>query len=66
MAKYSVSVLFEGQGRLIVRADTEDQAVEGAQQMDLEDIDVALFSIRATDIKRRLTTGDDIHERAEE
>lgn len=50
MPEYSVSVLFEGQGRIKVRANTEAEAIEDARQMDLEDIDESLFSIKVTDV----------------
>lgn len=56
MPEYSVAVLFEGQGSVKVRANTEAEAVEDARQMDIEDIDVALFSVRVVSVPERAAT----------
>lgn len=53
MPEYSVAVLFEGQGSIKVRANSEAEAIEDARQMDLEDIDVALFSVRVVSVHER-------------
>lgn len=51
MPEYSVAVLFDGQGRIKVRANSATEAWEDAMQMDIEDIDMAMFSINPTDVR---------------
>jgi hypothetical protein len=52
MPEYSVSILFDGQGRIKVRANSEREALEDAQQMDPEDVDWAIYNIRATNVRQ--------------
>lgn len=52
MPEYSVMVYATVQGRVKIRANNEREAIEDAEQADLEDIDVTVLSIKAESVKQ--------------